>query len=225
VNCERFREAASARLDGEPIGMPAATLDHHLTTCADCAGWLSAITAVGRSFRVSGQIPPDVSAGVLENVVLPVERVSRRRRWLRTGLAATGLVQWALAIPGLSGDSVGMHMAMHASHESAAWNLAVGASFIAVAVRPARALGAAPILGTFLAALAVLSLPDFVAGQVEVTRLASHGGVAIGLLLVVLLTRSNRLLPPPSTGTGDETNRETPGLRSVPSDPGRQGVA
>lgn len=208
--------------------MSASVLDAHLAACADCREWQESVVAVGRMFRLSPQVPPDLSRSVVANQVITGARVRARRRWMRASLGAVGLVQWALAIPGLSGDSVGMHMAMHASHESAAWNVALGASFIAVAVRPARAIGAAPILATFLTALALLSLPDIVSGQVPAARLASHAGVVLGLLLIVLLNRSNRLLPDTPLAFSDDASdviagpQKPTGLRAVPN---QQGVA
>ena len=202
VTCERYREAASARLDGEPIQLPASALDHHLSTCLDCAAWLESASRIGRSIRVTGHTPPDLSGAILRDVVLPTARIRRRRISLRAALAALGLLQWALAMPALFGDGVGMRMAMHASHESAAWNLALGASFLAVAVRPSRAEGALPILATFVGVLAVLSAGDIVAGLVDGTRLASHLGVVAGLVLVVLTARSERVLPPPGETVG-----------------------
>lgn len=201
MTCERYREAASARLDGEPIQLPASALDHHLSTCLDCAAWLETASRIGRSIRVTGHTPPDLSGAILHDVVLPTARVRRRRISLRLGLGALGLLQWALATPALFGDSVGMRMAMHASHESAAWNLALGASFLAVAVRPSRAVGALPILATFVGVLAVLSAGDIAAGLVDGTRLASHLGVVAGLVLVVFAARSERVLPPPGAAT------------------------
>jgi len=100
-------------------------------------------------------------------------------------------------MPALFGDSVGMSMAMHASHETAAWNIALGASFLAIAVKPVRAIGALPILTTFVTVLAVLTIPDLVSGAVAGARLASHAGVLAGLIVVVWLSRSERLRLPP----------------------------
>jgi predicted anti-sigma-YlaC factor YlaD len=131
-------------------------------------------------------------------------------------LALLGFVQWALATPALFGDTVGMQMAMHAAHENAAWNLALGASFIAVAVKPARAVGAIPILVTFVAVLGLLSLPDLAAGLVEGARLASHAGVLVGFILVTLLSRSERLrLPPDASALPGEDTDSAPGVRGA----------
>jgi predicted anti-sigma-YlaC factor YlaD len=196
MTCDRYREAASARLDGEPLQMSAAALDHHLSSCPHCAAWLDTASRLGRSLRVTGQIAPDLSGMILDSVVLPTANVQRYRRRLRAGLAVLGFLQWALALPALLGDSVGMPMGVHASHESAAWNLALGAAFLAVAIKPSRAAGTLPILATFVAVLAALSIPDLLAGQVHAARLASHLGVAAGLVLITLVSRSERLLPP-----------------------------
>jgi predicted anti-sigma-YlaC factor YlaD len=197
MTCARYREAASARLDGEPLGMSATALTNHLAACADCAAWLATAERAGRKLRVSGQTPPDLSGQILQQVVLPAARLARRRRWLRIGLVLLGFVQWALATPALFGQNVamqaGMAMGAHAAHESAAWNLAMGASFLAVAVKPARAIGTLPILATFVTVLAVLSVPDLLAGAVEAARLASHAGVVAGLVLVLWMSRLERL--------------------------------
>jgi predicted anti-sigma-YlaC factor YlaD len=185
--------------------MSASALDHHLSTCLDCAAWLESATRLGRSLRVTGHTPPDLSARILDQIVLPAAKVGRYRTRLRVGLAALGFLQWALATPALFGDSPGMHMSMHASHESAAWNLALGAAFLAVAIKPVRAQGTLPILATFVAVLAVLSAGDIAAGLVDATRLASHAGVVIGLVLVLLTARAQRLMLPPGAAAGART--------------------
>jgi len=201
MSCARYREAASARLDGEPLGLSSTALEHHLAGCASCAGWLAAAERAGRGLRISGSTPPDLSERILRQVVLPAARLNRRRWLVRAGLAGLGFVQWALALPALFGQSMAMQMSVHAAHESAAWNLAMGASFLAVAVKPARAIGTLPILATFVTVLSVLSIPDLLAGAVEAARLASHAGVLAGLVLVAVLSRSERLpVPGPAVG-------------------------
>jgi len=224
MTCERYREAASARLDGEPSPVPAAALEAHLAVCTDCAGWLAAVERSGRALRISGLTPPDLSAAIMRDVVLPAGRLARRQRLVRLGLAALGFVQWALAMPALFGHNVAMpgdmSMGAHAAHESAAWNLAMGAAFLAVAVKPARAVGTLPILGTFVGVLAVLSVPDVLAGAVEAGRLASHAGVLAGLVLVALISRWSRLPAPRPIRTADR-----PDAPAVPKPGRRRGVA
>lgn len=39
MTCSAFREAISARLDGEALGMPSRELDAHLVDRSLCAGW------------------------------------------------------------------------------------------------------------------------------------------------------------------------------------------
>jgi predicted anti-sigma-YlaC factor YlaD len=210
MSCARYREAASARLDGEPLGLSATALEHHRAGCPDCAGWLAAAERAGRGLRISGSTPPDLSERILRQVVLPAARLNRRRWLVRSGLAGLGFVQWALALPALFGQNPAMQPAMgvHAAHESAAWNLAMGASFLVVAVRPARAIGTLPILATFVTVLSVLSIPDLLVGAVGAARLASHAGVLAGLVLVAVLFRSERLpVPGPAVGNAGHAAR------------------
>ncbi|MER6395283.1 zf-HC2 domain-containing protein [Kitasatospora sp. NPDC001603] len=39
MRCAQFRTALSARLDGEPTGLPDRRLDKHLARCEACRGW------------------------------------------------------------------------------------------------------------------------------------------------------------------------------------------
>ncbi|MGH3165886.1 MAG: zf-HC2 domain-containing protein [Trebonia sp.] len=39
MQCDRFREAISAWIDGEEPGVPDGTLDGHREVCADCRAW------------------------------------------------------------------------------------------------------------------------------------------------------------------------------------------
>ena len=208
--------------------MPVSRLEGHLATCANCAAWLATASHLGRFYRVTGQNLPDLTAAVMSDVVLPVAKLNRHRRRLSLGLAVLGFVQWALALPSFFGDSVGMAMGMHAAHESAAWNLALGAAFLAVALRPSRASGTLPILATFVVVLSALSIPDLAAHDVDGSRLASHIGVVLGLVLVTLMARSERSRPHPAErqasaptavrslrSSGKDTGKDTANDRGV----------
>jgi predicted anti-sigma-YlaC factor YlaD len=196
VRCDRFREAASARLDGEPLGMSATSLEHHLATCSDCAGWAAEATRLTRLMRLGPAEAPDLAEVITAGVVLPTRRVLRRRWLLRVALLLAGVVQLAIAVPALGGDSLGMAMSAHAAHEAAAWNLAVGAAFFAAALSPRRAAGLIPLLGTFVVVLAALSARDYAAGVVTAARLATHLGALAGLVLLIGVDRAERALPP-----------------------------
>jgi predicted anti-sigma-YlaC factor YlaD len=221
MSCDPYREAASARLDGEVSGMPSVVLDDHLARCQECSAWLDTATRAGRLLRVSGTTPPDLSESILHDAGLPAARLLRRRRLLQLGLVVLAALQWALAVPGAWGENIGMgaatqmgmQMGAHQAHESAAWNVAVGAALLAVALRPARAAGTVPILLAFVAVLSVLSVPDLLAGAVTAARLSSHAGVVLGLVLVAVLARADRVPSPgrPAAGTdGHNLSRSLP---------------
>jgi predicted anti-sigma-YlaC factor YlaD len=208
VKCDRFREAASARLDGEPIGMAVSALDHHLATCVDCAGWIEDATRLSRTVRVSSTAVPDLSEQILADTVLPTRRVLRWRNQLRVSIALVGLVQLGLATPSLFGTDIGMAMSEHATHEAAAWSAALGIALLATAFKPARASGVLAVLATFVGVLALLSIRDVASGAVELPRLATHLAAVAGLGLVALLSRAERALPPaPEVAAGTSRSR------------------
>jgi predicted anti-sigma-YlaC factor YlaD len=222
VRCDRFREAASARLDNEPIGMSASALEHHLTSCLDCARWLEAATRATRLARLGAPPVPDLTDAITALVVSPARRVLRRRHVLRGLLLVAGVVQLVIGIPAITGDSIGMAMSMHAAHEAAAWNIAIGVAFLAAAWLPRRAAGLIPLLSTFTLVLGILSIHDLAAGAVTLGRLATHLAVLAGLLVLIALDRAERALPPGRSasfagrrGERSADDGESPDLRGV----------
>ncbi len=215
VRCERFREAVSARLDDEPLGMSPVGLDAHLAWCSDCARWAETAARVTRLSRLDVRPVPDLSEAITEDIVLPARRVMRRRRRLQYGLLAAGLAQVVIAIPAVVGDSIGMQMSMHAAHEAAAWNLAIGAAFVAAALVPRRAAGLIPLLGTFLVVLGALSVRDLVQNAVNGERLATHAAALVGLVLLIVLDRAERALPPAPAPAARRGTDEDGTLRTV----------
>ena len=175
--------------------MSASVLDHHLATCADCARWIEAATRLTRHTRVGTADTPDLVDPILDDAVLPIRRVLRGRRWLRVALVVVGLAQLGVALPSLFGGSIDMAMSTHAAHETAAWNVALGAAFVATALRPRRA-----------------------SGEVAAGRLATHLGIVAELALVYALARAEQALPPnlPAAVADDAPDREQgSGLRGV----------
>jgi predicted anti-sigma-YlaC factor YlaD len=196
VGCDRYREALSARLDGEddPTGRPA--VDRHLAGCAGCRAWLDAVAEGTRLARTSAvpahaRRPPRVVAAA------PGRTRARVTFGLRVTLAAIGLAQFLLGaaqigyagsahVHGLGGLGLGSG---HLWHESAAWNLALGAGFAFVALRRTRPSGLLPTLTAFVAVLTVLSAGDILAGKVDGLRLASHAFLVAGYLVTLVLAR------------------------------------
>ncbi|SDJ02104.1 Predicted anti-sigma-YlaC factor YlaD, contains Zn-finger domain [Frankineae bacterium MT45] len=220
MQCDRIREAASARLDGEPIGMSASVLDAHLADCPRCAAWLADATRLTRALRLTSADIPDLSGAILLNAALPAARVRRRCRLLVAGLAVVGILQILLALPDLFGFDIDMAMGMHVAHESAAFNIAVGIGLLGVARRPARAAALLPMVLVLVTLLAVLGARDLLAGAVPVGRLATHLSTLLGLGLLFALHRSNEKEPPEyaevhGRGDGEAPAADDGGIRGV----------
>jgi len=205
VGCEGFREALSARLDGEQEPVEPAVVDAHLADCADCRRWFEQAALVTRLIRTA-PAPPAVD--VTEAVVgaAPGQWRGRLAVTLRALLATLGLVQLVLGLvqattlrphAEVHGITVDGATADHLWHESAAWNIAVGAAFLWVASRRGRPVGIVPILTVFIGVLTLLSATDIVAGRVAAARLVSHLFVLTGYLIVLALSRISRELVPP----------------------------
>ncbi|HEY8474808.1 MAG TPA: zf-HC2 domain-containing protein [Natronosporangium sp.] len=211
--CDDFREALSARLDGEdeePVG--AAALDAHLADCRACRRWWDDAVAVNRLVRTGPAVAGvDVTEAVL--AAAPGRRWARLAVALRVALGVLGLAQLVLGVYQITmmagfEDSVLHHPAAegatlgHLWHETAAWNVAVGGGFLWIASRRGRPTGVAPTLTVFIVALALLSGSDVIAGLVEPLWLTSHGFVLAGYLIVLALCRPEFDLTPPGDRAG-----------------------
>ncbi|WP_043510650.1 MULTISPECIES: zf-HC2 domain-containing protein [unclassified Actinoplanes] len=245
--CERWREMLSAQLDGEDDPALRPLVDEHVSGCAGCRAWLDAAAAVNR-MTSTGRMPdvPDLSASIL--AALPPSAPARPApaRWWRrlpvaallyVSLALVGAVQIILGLAQIGGDSAAGHVHLglsatpgHLWNESAAWNAAIGAGYLFIALRRTRPVGLVPMLTAFVAMLLLLSLNDLTGGRVDVARLVGHGFVIVGYLLVVVLSRgAGDTARPPGARAGagwrltgaaeDEPGiaaPHRPGLRLVP---------
>jgi predicted anti-sigma-YlaC factor YlaD len=206
--CLHYRDAISARLDGEPLGIPVAELEEHLAGCTDCRTWSTAAAAVTRRARLTPVPPvPDLTAAVLG--ALPQElpgaaaaaRAGLAGTALRLALLAIGVAQAGLAWPVLVTGPGAMSAPVHVAHETGAWNLAVAAAFLAVAAAPRLAAGALPFLGTFTALLVPVTLADLGAGHVHADRAVAHGLLVLGVLLVAVVAWRSRRRRTVAVGT------------------------
>jgi predicted anti-sigma-YlaC factor YlaD len=205
MQCTPYREALSARLDGEPADLRPGELDDHLAGCATCASWARQAESVTRRARLAAAPDvPDLTATVLAALPreLPGTAAAARARLtasaLRLALLAVGVAQAGSAWPALSSGVAAMSAPVHMAHESGAWNLAVAAALVAVAAAPRLAAGALPFLGTFAALLTVLTVADLNAGHVHAERAVTHLLVLAGVALVGTVAwrgRRGRTLP------------------------------
>ncbi|WP_412738746.1 zf-HC2 domain-containing protein [Krasilnikovia sp. MM14-A1259] len=241
--CERWREMLSAQLDGEDDPADRARVDEHLAGCAGCRRWLDDAAAVNRLTRTGAAVGvPDLSAAILA-AVPPPPRASRlpRAAVLYVLLAAVGAVQLILGLAQIGGGIGAGHVHAgvdatpgHLWHESAAWNAAVGAGYLFIALRRSRPTGLVPMLTAFIGMLLLLSVNDLSGARVDGARLVSHGFVILGYLLVVGLSRMPAPVGPPGARVGGDSGWRArfdadnevaapparPGLRLVPRPPG-----
>ncbi|MEV4513051.1 zf-HC2 domain-containing protein [Dactylosporangium sp. NPDC049525] len=197
----RFREALSARMDGEDEAVAPALVDAHLSQCGACRQWQEQAFAATRMVRLwpLDTAPPPAErllAGFAPSPRFSLRGVLRmltRRRLvfsLRVLLGGFGAAQFVLGIAQAANAATAhVHGAGHVFHESAAWNVAIGAGFAWIATRRGTPAGALPMLTAFVALLALLSANDLLAGAVETQRLVSHGFVLAGYAIVVALSR------------------------------------
>ncbi|MEU8086192.1 zf-HC2 domain-containing protein [Micromonospora sp. NPDC049101] len=215
MGCEQWREVLSAQLDGEETAAELAAVQGHLDGCAECRAWFTAAAAVTRRVRTRLVADvPDRTAAILAAVAAEPTRRSRWRRLggagrlvaglraalgrgrlvtgLRAALGLLGAVQLVLGLAQVGRGATADHLhptGQHLWHESAAWNVAVGAGFLFVAVRRSPPAGLLPMLSAFVGTLLLLSVNDLATGSVGGERLVSHGFLVVGYLITVVLSR------------------------------------
>jgi hypothetical protein len=134
---------------------------------------------------------PDL-APLVTGAPLPPPR--RAATAVRTALVIVAVVQAMLAWSGaLTGhDSMASG---HLAEETGAWNLALAVAFLAAATRPRTAAALVAPIGVFVTVLFVTAAGDLVADTVDAARLSAHLLVALGLGLLVAVSRAEAAHP------------------------------
>jgi predicted anti-sigma-YlaC factor YlaD len=202
MECSAYREAISARIDGEDGGAAMATVDAHLKTCPQCQAWARRATTVTRSVRVGLAEPvPDLTAAIMSATAPPAARMGATS-WgfsssrlspafvARLGLLLVSGAQLMLAVPALLGRDPGA--SVHIAHEQGSWALALAVGLLVVALRPTRAAAMLPLVAALAAGLALTMTLDIWAGRTQAATEAPHGLAFLGLGLLWLLTRDAR---------------------------------
>ena len=189
MECESYRHAISARLDGETTGVDAAVLAGHLAGCSACRNWEADIISLTRSVRVASADPiPDLTPSIL--AAIGRERVPSRLdpAPLRWGLVAVAAAQVIMAISTMFIGTGGI--TGHLSREVGSFDLAMAVGFLFAAWRPARAYGMLPIVGALVACLAVTTAVDITEGRAGAGSEAAHLLDLVGLTFLWLITRA-----------------------------------
>ncbi len=201
MECENYRLAISARLDGEDAGVDDTTLAWHRAHCEACRQFESGAIALTRTVRVaSTETPPDLAPAIM--AAINEERVSKARRFdpqaLRAGLVALAVVQMVLAVPVLLfGREAGAPV--HIAREVGSFDFAIAVGFFFVGWRPARAYGMLPLVAALVGCLAVTTAVDLVRGTAALYNESAHLLDLMGLAAVWSLARVSRY--PGSSGT------------------------
>ncbi|MEU8004355.1 zf-HC2 domain-containing protein [Catellatospora sp. NPDC049111] len=203
MGCTQARELLSARLDGADEPGERAAVDAHVDGCAECADWWQRAESVTRLARTAAALPvPGLSEQALAAVLAaaPTPPVRRARfdvaALLRRALLVVGLGQFLLGVAQISSLAaaerhahgvVGSVSSGHLWHESAAWNVAIGAALAWLAWRRTRPAALLPVMTAFVIVLSLLTVNDALADRVEAGRVLSHGLVLAGYGLLLAL--------------------------------------
>ena len=189
MECERYRHAISARLDGEDAGIDAQAVASHLTVCSACRNWEADIVSLTRSVRVgSADVIPDLTSEIL--IAIGREPTPSRLdpTALRWGLAAVAGVQLVIALSTMFFGANGV--TGHLTREVGSFDLALAVGFLFAAWRPARAYGMLPLVGALVACLAVTTAVDVTEGRAGAGAEATHLLDLVGLAFLWLVTRT-----------------------------------
>jgi predicted anti-sigma-YlaC factor YlaD len=188
MECDRAREAISARIDGEDPGVPDGALEAHLAGCEACRGWQQRAHVMTRRARLGGTfLDRDLTGRVLA-AIPPAPSRRRLRLALRAALVAAALGQLAVTVPllilGHDHDA-----GTHAAHELGSFDLALAIAFAVGAIRPALSAGLAWTCGIAAAGLAGTAIADLIGGQTFGADEAQHLIAVAGAVLLLWQAR------------------------------------
>lgn len=185
TSCDHWREALSARADGEDPGIAEYLLDEHLQECNDCSSFFLFVPELKRSAMVPAPHIPDVSPRVVRGI-----RVGGHP-W-RTMIARSLLGVCAIEIMVFA--AFDLISSSHDARHLGAFSSSIGVAMALVAFRPTRAAMLIPVAAVLGLALVVGALIDVSSGQIPLMSEAAHLPEVVGIVALWMLVR-----PPLST--------------------------
>ena len=188
ASCESYREALSARADGEPAGVAPQRLDAHLAVCAECRALERTGHAVDEAVRRtrSPQPRPDRTHELLTAMRAgeATGPVADDGRAARAALAAVAVVQLVLVVSELLAGVPG-----HAARDLGAFEIALAVGFLTAAAAPERAATLLPMSVALVGALAVIVAVDLATGRAAPVVETAHAAEVVGVVLLWRVTR------------------------------------
>ena len=204
MECDRAREAISARIDGEDPGVPGGALEAHLAGCDACRNWQQRAHVVTRRARLGGPFLDRDLTGQVLAAIPPAPARRRLRLAVRAALLAVALGQLAITVPLLilGHDH---NAGAHAAHELGSFDLALAIAFVVGAIRPPLSAGLAWPCGIAAGGLVGTAIVDLIGGQTIGADEAQHLIAAAGAALLVWQARTagTRVA---DAGAGDATD-------------------
>jgi predicted anti-sigma-YlaC factor YlaD len=186
MTCERWREAISARLDGEALGVDERLLEAHLERCPACRRF-----AAASPLTILPRPAPTVPSDLPRRVSRLAAAADRAATWsvVRVLLAVVAIEIIVVSVPALLGDEA--ETSTHAARHVGAFAVAYGVGLLVVVVRPARARTMLPVAAVLAGALAIGSVVDLIERRIPLIDEASHLPELVSVVLVWLIATSS----------------------------------
>jgi predicted anti-sigma-YlaC factor YlaD len=186
MDCDEWREAVSAIVDGEESSINPRLVDAHLARCPACRDFR---TAAERSRRSSLVQPVDAQPELAARVTKLTAIADRAARWsvarVLLGIVAIEIIIFSL--PDLVlGDE--LNTSAHSARHLGAFTVAYGAGLLVVFVRPARARTMLPVALVLAVALVISAIIDLVNGQIPLISETQHIPELLSVILIWLMT-------------------------------------
>ena len=183
TSCEQWRDALSARADGEDPGVPEHLLDEHLGACSECASFARFVPELRRSALAAAPRVPDMSSRVAREIRIGED--PRRTMFARVLLGVCAVEIMVFAAFDLVSSS-------HDARHLGAFSASIGVAMALVALRPTRAAMLMPVAAVLGAALVVGAVVDVSSGRIPLVTEAAHLPEIMGIAALWMLVKPSR---------------------------------